>query len=125
MTLGLAKEYGLALRVADPPLALALQGRGLPTADYNLMDSFRLDTVDKTAAYARLLHELPAGLSEWAVHPGLGNAELKALGVGWEVRQTDLEFLVSPAARQIVAAEGIVLLDYRPLQALWRQASGA
>jgi hypothetical protein len=102
-----------------------LQHKGLPTADYNLMDSFRLDTTDKAAGYARLLRELPAGLSEWAVHPGLGNAELKALGVGWEVRQTDFEFLVSPAAQEIVETEGIVLLDYRPLQALWRGAAGA
>ncbi|HEY0737199.1 MAG TPA: hypothetical protein VGD69_19940 [Herpetosiphonaceae bacterium] len=27
-----------------------------------------------------------------------------------------------PAAQEIVAAEGIILLDYRPLQAIWRGA---
>lgn len=125
MTLGLAEEYGLALRVVEGPLALALQRQGLPTADHGLLDSFALDPADKSARYARLLRELPAGLSEWAVHPGVGDAGLRALGVGWQVRQTDLDFLVSPAAQEIVEAEGIILLDYRPLQALWRGASGA
>ncbi|HEX2034889.1 MAG TPA: polysaccharide deacetylase family protein [Chloroflexota bacterium] len=123
MTLGLAKEYGLALRVAGEPLAPALQRQGLPTNDYDLLDSFALDTPGKAARFAQLLRELPAGLSEWAVHPGYGDDELRALEVGWQVRQADLEFLVSPAAREIVDAEGIILLDYRPLQALWRGAS--
>ena len=66
-----------------------------------------------------MLRELPAGLSEWAVHPGLGTAEARAIDGWWAKRAADLRFLVSREARETVAAEGIVLLDYRALQAIW------
>jgi predicted glycoside hydrolase/deacetylase ChbG (UPF0249 family) len=78
LTLGLAREYGLALRVHDPARISRLQGMGLPTNDYELMDSTRLETADKTARFVRMLRELPAGLSEWAVHPALDTAEARA-----------------------------------------------
>ena len=35
-------------------------------------------------------------------------------------RQTDLDFLVSEAARAIVEEEGIEILSYRPLQEVWK-----
>jgi predicted glycoside hydrolase/deacetylase ChbG (UPF0249 family) len=123
LMLGLAKEYGLALRVVERRLIEKVQGQGLPTNDYDFMDSFRLDLVDKSARYGQLLRELPVGLSEWAVHPGLSNAELHAIQPGGiQVRQTDFDFLMSQTAQDIVKEEGIILLDYRPLQAVWSGA---
>ncbi len=122
MTIGLAKEYGLALRVSNRPVIEALQRQGLPTNDYDMLDSYRLDIVGKSARYAQLLREVPVGLSEWAVHPGLGNAELQAIEPeSWQVRQTDLDFLISREAREIIQQEGIVLLDYKPLQKVWQE----
>ena len=121
MTLGLAKEYGLAVRVAERALIERLQGQGLPTVDYDLLDSFSVDTVDKSARYAQMLRDLPAGLSEWAVHPGLGTAEAQAVDPGgWQVRQADFEFLMSFEARELVLQEGIIVLNYKPLQEVWR-----
>jgi len=76
MTLRLAKEYGLALRVAELPFIEKVQSQGLPTDDYGLLDSLKLDPDNKSARYAQMLHRLPAGLTEWAVHPGLDNSEL-------------------------------------------------
>ncbi|GAH05475.1 unnamed protein product, partial [marine sediment metagenome] len=65
---------------------------------------------------------LPAGLSEWAVHPGLDNAELLAIEPdGEHIRQTDYDFLVSQDAEDIVKEEGIILLDYRALQGAWNE----
>jgi chitin disaccharide deacetylase len=123
MMFGLAKEYGLALRVVGQHLIEQVQCQLLPTNDYDFLDSFSLNTVGKSARYAQLLRELPVGLSEWAVHPGLGNAELQAIQPsGVQVRQTDFDFLLSPAARDIVQEEGIILVDYSPLQAVWRAA---
>ncbi len=120
LLLGLAKEYGLALRVVGQPLIEKVQGQGLPTSDYDFMDSFRIDLVDKPARYAQMLRELSAGLTEWAVHPGLGNPELQAIQPdGWPVRQTDFDFLMSQAAQDVIQEEGIMLVDYRPLQAIW------
>ena len=119
LTLDLAKEYGLALRVHARPAAGKCQRVGLPTVDYNVLDSYALGFADKAARYAQLLRELPIGLSEWAVHPSLGNAEAQALEPeSWRVRKADFDFLISPEARDILEAEGIILLDYRAVQRL-------
>jgi predicted glycoside hydrolase/deacetylase ChbG (UPF0249 family) len=120
MTLGLAREYGLPVRAYYQPFFIEeMRRRGCPINDHDLMDSYDLDTVDKTARYARMLRALPAGLSEWAVHPGMGNAELRAAVPTWRVRQTDFDFVISQEARTILQEEGIILVDYRAVQALW------
>jgi predicted glycoside hydrolase/deacetylase ChbG (UPF0249 family) len=121
MMFRLAKEYGLALRVAGRAWIETVQNRDLPCNDYDFLDSYHLNPADKSARYAQLLRELPPGLSEWAVHPGLANAELYTIeGDGSLFRQADLDFLTSGEAQQIINDEGIVLLDYRTLQAVWR-----
>jgi predicted glycoside hydrolase/deacetylase ChbG (UPF0249 family) len=117
----LAKEYGLALRVAGRALIEKLQNQGLPTNDYDILDSYGLDPVDHSARYHQMLRELPAGLSEWAVHPGLESAELLAIeGNSRHIRQRDFNFLMSQEAKDILKEEGITLLDYRALQVVWR-----
>jgi chitin disaccharide deacetylase len=121
MTLNLCREYGVALRASSRPYIDEMRRRGYPTNDHELMDSYDLDTVDKAARYERMLRALPVGLSEWAVHPGLGNPELRAVESSWRVRQTDFDFVVSQEARAILQAEGIILVDYRALQALWNE----
>ncbi len=122
LTVGLAKAYGLALRVHDRPVIETVQRQGLPTNDYDLLDSYALSSIEKSAHYAQMLRDLPVGLSEWAVHPGLGNAELQALEPeSWQVRQADFDFLISRQAREIIAQEGIVLLSYKPLQKVWQE----
>ena len=119
--LRLAREYGLALRVAGRSWIEKVQSQGFPSNDYDFLDSYLLDPVDKSARYDQMLRELPAGLSEWAVHPGLDNAELLAIEPdGKHVRQTDFDFLMSQEAKDIVKEEGIILLDYRALQVAWR-----
>jgi hypothetical protein len=93
----------------------------LPANDYDFLDSYLLDIVDKPARYTQLLRELPAGLSEWAVHPGLDSPELLTIEPDSNhFRQTDFDFLMSTEAREIIAQEGITLLSYAPLQAAWQ-----
>ncbi len=121
----LAKEYGLGLRVMGRALIEKLQSQGLPTIDYDFLDSYvmgrtLIDPVTKSARFAQLLRELPAGLSEWAIHPGLDNLELLALEpANNHERQRDYDFWTSQQAKDIVKEEGIILLDYRALQAVW------
>ena len=51
------------------------------------------------------------------MHPGLDDPESLALDPnGWRVRRTDLDFLVSPQAREVIEEEGIILLGYASLQ---------
>jgi chitin disaccharide deacetylase len=121
MTVKLAKEYGLAIRASDQPGVESLQRQSLPVNEHELLNSYELDIVEKSARYVRALRELPVGLSEWAVHPGLGTPELQALEPqSWQVRQTDFDFLMSQDARDIIQQEGIVLLSYKPLQKVWQ-----
>ena len=99
-----------------------MQIQGFPTNDYDFLDSYSVDPVNKAAYYAELLHELPIGLSEWAVHPGLDKEELRAIEPeGNHIRQTDFDFLTSQRTEELVREEGIILLDYRPLQAVWAE----
>jgi predicted glycoside hydrolase/deacetylase ChbG (UPF0249 family) len=122
MTLRLAREYGLALRVGSHPQIEQVRRMGLPADEYDLLDSFRLNLDDKAAEYAALLRALPVGLTEWAIHPSLGGADSQALDPdGWRVRRTDFDFLMSPEARQIIEEEGITLIGYAPLQQAWRE----
>jgi predicted glycoside hydrolase/deacetylase ChbG (UPF0249 family) len=116
----LAREYGLALRVAWQPWREALQGSGLPALDHDLVDSYALDATTKAEHFIRMLRELPEGLSEWAAHPGLDTPELLAIEPGHErKRQADYDFFTSQAAKAVIRAEGIMVIDYRPLQAVW------
>jgi predicted glycoside hydrolase/deacetylase ChbG (UPF0249 family) len=120
LTFALAREYGLALRAHFPSSAEICRNAGLPVADHGVLDSYGLDSTGKTDRYLALLHQLPAGLSEWAIHPSLGDAEAQAMEPGsWQVRKADLDFALSPAARQVIEEEGIVLLSYRELQRAW------
>ena len=56
LMLRLAREYGLALRVAGRSWIEKVQSQGLPTNDYDFLDSYLLDPVTKAAHYAELLH---------------------------------------------------------------------
>ncbi|MGW8884206.1 polysaccharide deacetylase family protein [Streptomyces sp. NPDC055749] len=120
LTVALAREYGLAVRVWGEPGRPKVRLQGLPVTDHDFLDSFSLGLDDKPDRYAGLLRALPPGLSEWAVHPGLGDAESRAIDPdGWRVRLTDYEFLTSPRARELLDEEGIFVVDYRPVQDVW------
>jgi predicted glycoside hydrolase/deacetylase ChbG (UPF0249 family) len=119
LTLQLAREYGLALRTHERASAEQCRRAGIPTIAHEVLDSYTLGAVDKAARYAQLLRALPAGLSEWAVHPSLGDAEAQAMEPdSWQVRKADFDFLISPQARDILTEEGIILVGYRAIQQL-------
>jgi chitin disaccharide deacetylase len=119
LTVALAQEYGLAARVWLVAGRQKARRRGLPVIDHDFLDSFSLDLDGKSARYAERLRHLPAGLSEWAVHSSLGDAESQAIDGGWRVRRTDYDFLTSTEAREIVHQEGIIVIDYRIIQEAW------
>lgn len=82
------------------------------TLKYDFLNSSGIDPASKFAHFTCLLRELPAGLNEWAVHPGFDNLELMALEtILCGVRQTDYGFFGAPIAKALIAAEGITLLD--------------
>ncbi|MBB5804859.1 putative glycoside hydrolase/deacetylase ChbG (UPF0249 family) [Saccharothrix ecbatanensis] len=118
----LAAGYGLAVRVwLDEGRRRMRRRRGLPVTDNPFLDSFSVDVDTKPARYARLLRDLPPGLSEWAVHPSV--ADHRSGHGGWQVRRSDYEFLISPRARELVDGEQITVIDYRPLQEVWASST--
>lgn len=125
LTLGLAREYGLAVRAWLAPGRRAVRQRGLLAIDNDFLDSFSLDIEEKTARYLQLLRDLPPGLSEWAVHPSLGDQDSRAVDDDWLVRRTDYEFLTSPQAHEAILQEGIEVIDYKQIQQVWTQAAVA
>ena len=122
--MALASEHGLAVRIWLEPGRRKARCRGLPVVDHRFLDSFELNIEGKAQEYAALLRALPPGPSEWAVHPGAGTAQARTADpAGWRVRRSDYEFLVSARARGLVDDEGIMLIDYRTLQQVWRWAN--
>lgn len=120
--LGLARDYGLALRVVTGSQVARARSLRLPANDAGFLDSYQLDLAGKQAHYVELLRRLPPGLSEWAIHPGFNLPELLAIeSEGHHMRQSDYDFLISQQARDVIEEEGIILLDYRPLQAIWQE----
>jgi hypothetical protein len=125
LTVALAREYGLAVRAWLEPGRQKLRQQGLPVVDHEFLDSFRLDIDGKPARYAKLLHDLPTGLSEWAVHPALGDEQSQMIDPGWRVRRTDYEFLTSLQARALIQSERIAVIGYRTIQQAWSPAPDA
>ncbi len=121
---GLAREYGLALRVRERHLIEKVQRLMLPVNDYDFLDSYSIATNGKLDQYIRLLRELPEGLSEWAVHPGLADAELLAIEPeGAQIRQADLECMLATSIREVIQQEGVKLISYGALQTIWQAMS--
>lgn len=118
LTLALAEEYHLAARVWLEPGLRKVRRRGLPVIDHDFLDSFSLSLDGKHGRYVELLRRLPAGLNEWAVHPGPADEESRLLD-GWLVRHTDHQFLTSQQAREVVDQEGIIVIDYSLVQRAW------
>jgi chitin disaccharide deacetylase len=121
MTVRLALEYKLALRVHQAHFIDQLKALGLPVIDHPDLDSFDLPTSGKAARYLRMLHELPAGVSEWAIHCARGTAELRTINPRWRVRAADFQFFNSPECRNAITAEGIQIISYEKFQPYWKK----
>ena len=121
MTVRLAREYGLALRVHNEKYLQRLKKDHLPTLDYPDLDSFWLPVEGKFQSYLRMLKELPEGLSEWGIHPAYESAELRAITPSWPVRASDDAFFSSDEFRQTLQSEGIILASYQLLQPYWKR----
>ncbi|NEA40277.1 polysaccharide deacetylase family protein [Streptomyces sp. SID11385] len=119
----LAAEYGLAVRVWLAEGRRRARARGLPVVDHPFLDSFSLPVEGRAARYAQLLAALPEGLSEWAVHPGRGDADSRAVDGGWRVRVGDLAFLTSERAAALVREHEVRIVGYQGLRDVWRRVT--
>jgi hypothetical protein len=59
-------------------------------------------------------------IDDTARKPALSDGRFAIEHEGRHFRQADFDFLMSQEAKDIVKEEWIVLLDYRPLQTIWK-----
>jgi hopanoid biosynthesis associated protein HpnK len=72
-------------------------------------------TLDETL-FSALAQSIPAGTWEFVCHPGYNDADLQAARTRLrESREIELRVLTLPAAREVLAREGIQLISYRDL----------
>ncbi|MCB8924238.1 MAG: hypothetical protein H6652_01275 [Ardenticatenaceae bacterium] len=51
----------------------------------------------------------------------MANTELLTIDPEAHIRQSDFDFLISQQAKDAIEEEGMVLLDYRALQTIWKE----
>ncbi len=99
-----------------------VKGLGLPVIDHSDLDSFDLPTLGKSKRYLQMLHDLPAGLSEWAIHPCKGNRR----SYGRSIPAGAFAMLIILSSIQTNAGEplqmpGLRLLIIDLLQPFWKK----
>ncbi len=78
--------------------------------------------LDETLFYA-IAQTIPEGTWEFVCHPGYNDADLQSATTRLrESRETELRVLTLPAARSVLAQEGIALISYQDLLALHQKA---
>jgi predicted glycoside hydrolase/deacetylase ChbG (UPF0249 family) len=121
LTARIAAEEGLAMRTHGRGITDRLRAEGRAVVDHPVVDSYGLPVEGRLEQYLGLLHDLPVGVTEWAVHPGLGTEELRTMEPeSWKIRRGDLDVVTSIAIREAIAAEGITLITWREMQATWQ-----
>ena len=66
--------------------------------------------------FRAIAQSIPDGTWEFVCHPGYNDADLQAANTRLrESRETELRVLTLPAARQLLAEQGITLISYRDL----------
>ena len=51
----------------------------------------------------------------------MANTELLTIDTGPHIRLSDFDFLTSQQAKNAIEEKGMVLLDYRALQTIWKE----
>lgn len=109
----LALEHGLPVRAASPEVTAELHRRGVATTDGFVEEFYGEAATAETLR--RVLESLPPGVTELMCHPGRVDDELRAGSTYTAEREREIEVLVDPAARRLLAALGIRLIHFGEL----------
>jgi len=99
------------LKMLAPDAREQAERAGIATADYfcGIAQTGELTR----EGILRLLEILPEGTTELMCHPGYADADLAKSGTRLQAsRQTELEILTDTGVRNLVASQGIRLIDY-------------
>ena len=128
----LGLEFHLPLRMASqatmtrfgyPELRAQVAAKGIVFTDDFVYDELPEEKQDVRGFWLRILRKLKPGVTELYIHAGKPTDELKAITGSWPVRSAEFEtFTNDPEVRQLIEAEKIIRIGYRPLRDLQRAA---
>ncbi len=128
----LGREYALPLRMLRPATPEERAAREELSAQGVLMsDHMRRMAAGETESPEKFrdltvaqLRALPPGVTDYYVHPGKDDAELRAFVGHWTNRLAEYQlFHREPALRAALKEEGIVVLSWRPIRELARKGT--
>ena len=141
IVLDLARQYGIkAMRIPDEPYLFLQQRQGalprvlarngltflarlarkkavksgiaVPQHFFGMLSGGNM----AEASLVQIIKQLPPGISEIMMHPGLNNEHLNAV-YGWQYHwQNELQAVMSPAIRQFIKINGIQMISFGELQ---------
>ena len=127
----LAVMYDLPIRMAAqevmaqfgfPDARAALEADGIVMPDV-LVFGGREDDETVTEYWKRVLRSLEPGVTELFIHAAMDGEELRSMTNSWTTRATEFAlFTTDTEIRQIIEEEGIVLIGYRELRKVQRDA---
>ncbi len=108
-----AREAHLPVRNAGDAVAARLEAAGVPAPDH-FVDSFYADD-GNLEHLLEVLRRLEPGITELMCHPARVDDELRAHSTYTAERETELDALTRPAAKELLRAEGIRLVSFEAL----------
>lgn len=120
----LALEFRLPVRLGNPG---SEDGAGFPVRQLAIDEgvvapdnSVRLSGDDRRAAFATMLEELPAGVTELSVQPAIDSPELRALTPDSADRIADHAVMTDPATADLFREADVQLISWSALRDLQR-----
>lgn len=127
----LALEFQLPLRMASqetmvqfgfPELRRQIAAKGIVFPDHFVYEELKAENAGVKLFWTKILQQLKPGVTELYIHAGKPTDELKAITGSWRTRSEEFEtFTNDPEIRQLLEAQKIIRLGYRPLRDLQRQ----
>ncbi len=109
------------LSIDYQPIAVKLQQQGFVLLD-NLITGGTGDTLEeRRKSYYDLIRNIPAGVNEIILHLSTDDPEIRAITSSWHHRYYEFLIFTDPQTRRLIEQEGIKLIGYKQLAALWHR----
>lgn len=99
-----------------------LEARGFPLLDRLVTETGGRDYEERKAWLLAFLADLEPGVTQLILHPAVEGPELAAITGTHRRRDEEYRLLIDPDVRAAIADEGIVLVSWREINALWNRA---
>jgi chitin disaccharide deacetylase len=116
-----AKETGIIPMLPGPTPEILEEAKGFLILD-RLVTTLNARTLPaRKEEFRELVRGLRPGVTELIVHLSGDDAEIRHITGNWERRYHDYQIVMDPELKAFVRAQGVQLVGYRPLDALWKR----